>query len=284
MTTQQDALAERRRNSYELWERMARPWERRRKLTWKSTRKVSDWLVDQVDPKPGQTLLELAAGTGETGFLAASRLGEEGRLISSDFSPQMVQGAEHVAKELGISNAEFRVLDAERIELDDASVDAVLCRYSYMLLSEPLQALRETRRVLRPGGRVAFSTWGEPRRNPWMTFSAGLLIDRGLMEPSASDGPGMFAMPGAETITPLLTEAGFGEVEVEEMELSWRFDGSDELWIFASELQGPIALAIEKLDDEERRAVRVAIEERASQFATDGGYELLGLSINVVAN
>ena len=160
----------------------------------------------------------------------------------------------------------------------------MLCRYSYMLLSEPLQALRETRRVLRPGGRVAFSTWGEPRRNPWMTFSAGLLIDRGLMEPSASDGPGMFAMPGAETITPLLTEAGFGEVEVEEMELSWRFDGSDELWIFASELQGPIALAIEKLDDEERRAVRVAIEERASQFATDGGYELLGLSINVVAN
>ena len=160
----------------------------------------------------------------------------------------------------------------------------MLCRYSYMLLSEPLQALRETRRVLRPGGRVAFSTWGEPRRNPWMTFSAGLLIDRGLMEPSASDGPGMFAMPGAETITPLLTEAGFGEVEVEEMELSWRFDGSDELWIFASELQGPVALAIEKLDDEERRAVRVAIEERASQFATDGGYELLGLSINVVAN
>jgi len=109
MTTQQDALAERRRNSYELWERMARPWERRQKLTWKSTRKVSDWLVDQVDPKPGQTLLELAAGTGETGFPAASRLGEEGRLISSDFSPQMVQGAEHVAKELGISNAEFRV-------------------------------------------------------------------------------------------------------------------------------------------------------------------------------
>jgi hypothetical protein len=134
------------------------------------------------------------------------------------------------------------------------------------------------------GGRVAFSTWGEPQRNPWMTLSAGLLIERGLMERTASDGPGMFAMPDAETITPLLTEAGFVEVEVEEMELSWRFDGSDELWIFASELQGPIALAIENLDDAERRAVRVAIEERASQFATEGGYELPGLSINVVAN
>lgn len=160
----------------------------------------------------------------------------------------------------------------------------MLYRYSYMLMSEPLQALRETRRVLRAGGRVAFSTWGEPQRNPWMTLSDGLMIERGLMVPFSTEGPGMFAMPDAETITPLVTEAGFGEVEVEEMELSWRVDGSDELWIFASELQGPIALAIENLEDEERRAVRVAIEERASQFATDGGYELPGLSINVVAN
>jgi hypothetical protein len=117
----------------------------------------------------------------------------------------------------------------------------VLYRYSYMLMSEPLQALRETRRVLRAGGRVAFSTWGEPQRNPWMTLSDGLMIERGLMVPFSTEGPGMFAMPDAETITPLVTEAGFGEVEVEEMELSWRFDGSDELWIFASELQGPIA-------------------------------------------
>lgn len=111
-----------------------------------------------------------------------------------------------------------------------------------------------------------------------MTFSAGLLIERGLMEPFSSEGPGMFAMPGAETIVPLLTEAGFGEVEVEvkKLEVSWRFEGSDELWIFASELQGPVALAIAKLEDERRHAVRAAIEERACEFATDGGYELPG--------
>jgi ubiquinone/menaquinone biosynthesis C-methylase UbiE len=129
-------------------------------------REVSEWLVERVDPRPGQTLLELAAGTGETGFLAADRLGQDGRLISSDFSPQMARAAERVAAELGILNADFRVLDAERIELDDASVDGVFCRFSYMLVGEPLQALRETRRVLRPGGSVAFSTWGEGTRNP----------------------------------------------------------------------------------------------------------------------
>jgi ubiquinone/menaquinone biosynthesis C-methylase UbiE len=283
MTTQAEVIAEHRRTSYELWERMARPWERRRKLAWRWTRPVSEWIVDRIDPKPGQILLDLAAGTGETGFLAASRLEEDGRLISSDLAPQMVQAAERVAKELGVSNAEFRVLDAERIELDDASVDGVLCRYSYMLTGDPLQALRETRRVLRPGGRVAFSTWGEPGRNPWMTFSAGLMIERGLMQPFSPDGPGMFAMSSTETIVPLLTDAGFGEVEIEEMELTFRFHDSDELWIFASELQGPVALAIEKLEDEERQEVRRAIERRAAEFVADRGYELPGLSLNVVA-
>lgn len=93
MTIQEEAVGEHRRRSYELWHRMARPWERRRELSWRSTRQVSQWLVDRIDPKPGQTLLELAGGTGETGFLAARRIGEEGRVISSDFAPEIVQAA-----------------------------------------------------------------------------------------------------------------------------------------------------------------------------------------------
>jgi ubiquinone/menaquinone biosynthesis C-methylase UbiE len=277
------ADSEHRRRSYELWERMAKPWERRRELASRWTRPVSEWLVDRLDPKPGQTVLDLAAGTGETGFLAADRLGKDGRLISSDFSPEMVRAAERVGNELGVDNAEFRVLDAERLDLGDASVDGILCRWSYMLMGEPLRALRESRRVLRPGGRVAFSTWGEPARNPWVTFSAGVMIDRGLMEPFSSDGPGVFAMPDADTVVPLLREAGFDQIEVEEMELRWRFEDSDELWILASELQGPVALTIATLEEEQQRAVRAALEERAAEFATGDGYEIPGLSINVVA-
>jgi ubiquinone/menaquinone biosynthesis C-methylase UbiE len=283
MRVQQQAHTERRRRSLELWQRMAAPWERRRELSWRFTRPVSEWLVDRVDAKPGETILELAAGTGETGFLAARRIGSKGRLISSDFAPEMVRAAERVASELGIANVEFRVLDAERLELDDASADAVLCRFSFMLIDDPLRALSETRRVLRPGGRLAFSTWGAPARNPWMTLPASLMIERGLMEPFSSEGPGVFSMPDADTVVPLLRKTGFDEIEIEEMELGWRFDGPDELWTLVSELQGPIALAIATLADEERRAVRATLERRAAEFATEGGYELPGLSLNIVA-
>ena len=283
MTLQGKAVLERRQRSLELWQQMAQPWERRRELTWRFTRPVSEWLVDRVDPKPGETLLELAAGTGETGFLAARRLGAEGRLISSDFAPEMVQAAERVASELGLANVEFRVLDAEQLELADACVDGVLCRFSFMLMGDPLRAFRETRRVLRPGGRLAFSTWADPSCNPWMTLSARLMIERGLTEPFSSDGPGMFALPDADTVVPLLSEAGFGEIEVEDMELQWRFDDRDELWTFASELQGPVALALAELEEEERAAVRAALEGHAAEFGADGGYELPGLSLNVAA-
>jgi ubiquinone/menaquinone biosynthesis C-methylase UbiE len=280
---QQKASAEHRQRSFELWQRMAAPWERRRELSWRFTRPVSEWLVDRVDPRPGETILEVAAGTGETGFLAARRVGSKGRLISSDFAPEMVRAAERVASEFGIANVEFRVLDAERLELDEASVDGVLCRFSFMLIGDPLRALREARRVLRSGGRLAFSTWAAPARNPWMTLCAGLMVERGLMEAFSSDAPGVFAMPDADTVVPLLREAGFDEIEVEEMELSWRLHGPDELWTLASELQGPVALAIAQLAEDERQGVRAALERRAAEFAIDGGYQLPGLSLNVVA-
>ena len=107
--------AGRGRESFDQWQELAPRWERGRELLWESTRQVSEWLVDRLDPQPGQTILDVAAGTGETGFLAAKRLGDGGKLISSDLSPNMVDAAARVAAELGVANAEFRTFDAQRM-------------------------------------------------------------------------------------------------------------------------------------------------------------------------
>ena len=89
----------------DLWQELAPRWERGRELLWESTRAVSEWLVDRLEPQPGQTILDLAAGTGETGFLAASSLGSEGRLITSDLSPNMLEAARRVGALFGVTNA-----------------------------------------------------------------------------------------------------------------------------------------------------------------------------------
>ena len=134
-------------------------------------------------PRTGDTVLELAAGAGDTGFEAAAIVGERGRLISTDFSPAMLEAARRRGAELGVGNVEYRVIDAERIELDDDSVDGVLCRFGYMLMADPAAALAETRRVLRPGGRLALAVWGAPERNPFFGIIGIGLVQRGHMPP-----------------------------------------------------------------------------------------------------
>jgi ubiquinone/menaquinone biosynthesis C-methylase UbiE len=268
---------------YELWQQMAARWDRRRNLLQESTREISEWLVDRLDPQPGQTILELAAGTGETGFLAAARLGGTGRLISSDRSPNMVDAARRAGRELGLANVEYRVLDSESLELADASVDGVLSRFGYVLRGDPPPALREIRRVLRSGGRFAFSVWAERERNPWMSVPAAVMVDLGHLAPRATERDDPFARRSAEHTAALLADAGFAECEVEELPMRYRFADADELWAFASELRGPVALAIERLGEDDRAAVRAELEARAER-TDDGGYALAGVSLNTVAS
>lgn len=139
-------------DSHEVWAAMGPGWERWRAQLADALSPVRDWLIRALAPPSGAMVLELGAGTGETGFEAAPGVGW---LISSDFSRDMVEVARRRGVELGLSNVDYRVIDAQRIELDDSSVDGVLCQSTYMLVSDPAAALAETRRVLRPGGRLA---------------------------------------------------------------------------------------------------------------------------------
>jgi ubiquinone/menaquinone biosynthesis C-methylase UbiE len=155
-----------RERSRAVWNDMASGWEANREAIWDDSREVGEWLVAKLAPRPGDTVLELAAGVGDTGFAAARLVGDEGRVLTTDFALEMLAAAQRRAAELGIANTEFRILDAERMDLDTGSVDGVLCRWGYMLMIDPAAAFAETRRVLRPGGRLAFSVWGAPARNP----------------------------------------------------------------------------------------------------------------------
>src|SRR5262245_57312285 len=112
---------------------MAAGWERRRAVIERFSRPVLEWLVRELAPQPGETVLELAAGPGDTGFAAAARLGDAGRLISSDFSPEMTEVARRRGAELGLTNVEYRTMDAEHIELGDDAVDGAICRFGLML-------------------------------------------------------------------------------------------------------------------------------------------------------
>jgi ubiquinone/menaquinone biosynthesis C-methylase UbiE len=197
-----------RRHSRDRWARSAPGWQARRDAFRQATMPVSSWMVEAVDPQPGQDVLELAAGLGDTGFLAAELIAPTGTLICTDFVPEMLTAAQARAAELGIANVRFRLTDAESLDQDAASLDAVLCRWGYMLMADPGAALRETRRVLRAGGRVALAAWTAPRENPWSADPARELTRRGLYEPPVPGEPGQFAWAREGTVAEPLEEGG----------------------------------------------------------------------------
>jgi ubiquinone/menaquinone biosynthesis C-methylase UbiE len=272
-----------RQASLDIWDQMAEGWEDDRRSVWESSRVVGEWLVDALDPKPGETILELAAGVGDTGMAAAARLGPSGKLISTDFSAQMVAAARRRAEELGASNVEFRTMDAERMDLDDDSVDGVLCRWGYMLMADPAAALTETRRVLRPGGRVAFSVWADPAANPWGSVPAKALFEHTGQRPPDPLAPGIFAMASEERTRELLSEAGLTPRRVEHVEMEWVFGSPDEHWHYVMDLAGALAMVIRSLPEREQAAIRRLSEERLEPLARRPCYGLPGLCLNVLA-
>jgi SAM-dependent methyltransferase len=272
-------------NNLEVAEAIAPTWERRRKQIEMVAAQGRELMLRELDPQPGDTMLELAAGTGDTGFDAAERVGEDGRLISSDFSPAMLDAARRRGAERGIENVEYRVIDAERIELADDSVDGVICRFGYMLMGDPAQALAETRRVLRTGGRLVLAVWGPPERNPFFMIPAISLIQRGhIPPPDPPPAPGIFAMADAERTSRLLREAGFDDVRTEELSVTFPLPDVGEYLAFLADTAGPLALALRALSESDRAEVAADVEDSLARFAVNGGYELPGVALLAVAS
>ena len=155
----------------------------------------------------------------------------------------MLEAARRRGAELGVANVDYRVIDAERIELDDDSVDGVLCRFGYMLMADPAAAFAETRRVLRPGGRLALAVWGALERNPFFAIIGISLVQRGhIPPPEPPPAPGPFSMASAERLEGLLRGAGFAEVRTEEVRGRFVIPDVDEYLSVIADTAGPIAL------------------------------------------
>jgi SAM-dependent methyltransferase len=257
------------------WEESAAGWVRSQELLREFGAPVSHWMLEAVAPQPGQRVLELAAGLGETGLLAAELVAPVGGAIISDQAEAMLVAARKRAAQLGLSNVEFRVVNAEWIDLPVASVDIVLCRWGYMLMADPAAALAETRRVLRSGGRVALAVWESIEHNPWAHLPGLELRERRLAPPPEPGTPGPFALGRAEGVCELLQEAGFAEPNVESLQLHRRHASFDEYWESALDLSRTMHDAVLSRPQNEIEEIRQALEVRFARYeAADGSLDI----------
>ena len=265
------------------WEHAAAGWGRRAQRVRDWGMPVSTWMIEQLSLQPGQRLLELAAGPGDTGFLAAELIAPGGTLISSDATEGMLEVARQRAGDLDLSSVklEFKQLEIEWIDLPTASVDAILCRWAYMLTVDPEAGMREARRVLAPGGRIALAVWDGPEANPWATIPTDALIQGGYIEPiDRAVSAGIFSLANPQRLQEMLEEAGFVDVLVESIDLTRAYDRFDKFWDESLELSPSLSVALERLTDEQREDVRRRAAALAQPFTeSDGATHLPGVSL-----
>ncbi len=271
---------ERRAESLRNWEEAAGGWARRYREVREFAAPLTYWMIDAIAPQPGERVLELAAGLGETGLLVAELVAPAGGVVISDQAEAMLAGARERAAALALSNVEFSVLNAEWIDLPVASIDAVLCRWGYMLMVDPLAALRETRRVLRPGGRLALAVWDSIEKNPWAALPAMELRERGLAAPAQEGVPGPFALADEGRLRELLESAGFLDLSIERVELARRHASFDEFWETTLDLSRSFHDAVLARPEQEISEIRASLAERLAPYRTqDGGLALPALTI-----
>lgn len=276
---------EQRERELQHWQQAARGWGRQADRVREFGMPVSRWLIEHLDPRPGERLLELAAGPGDTGFIAAERLRPDGELVSSDASEAMLEIARERAARQGADNVRFAQLQLEWIDLPAASVDAILCRWGVMLTIDPAAALKECRRVLRAGGRIALAVWDVQDVNPWATVPNGALRELGMAPEAQAGAPGPFALSAPGQLGELLEQSGFVEPLIEPVDVERAYRDFEEFLDETLDLSQQFASAWVQMSDAEQRELMRVLQDRAAPFtAPDGTLRLPGRSVCALAH
>ena len=220
--------------------------------------------------KPGEQVLDVACGTGLVTFEAARAVGPEGRVLGIDVSRRMVELALRRAQRLETTNCSFAAMGAEQLILPDASFDVVLCTLGLMYVPDPERALREMRRVLRPGGRAVIAVWGERSKCGWSALFP--IVDA---EVASEVCPLFFQLGQAESLARACVDAQFDVTEQRRIATSLAFSGAQDA-CDAAFVGGPVALAWSRFSQDVRERVRAGYLAAIERWRNDRGYAIPG--------
>jgi SAM-dependent methyltransferase len=263
-----------------MWSAAAPAWGQHADFADERGAIVTKAMLDAARLRPGMRVLELACGPGGVGLAAADIVGIQGEVVLSDVAPEMTTIAAERAHARELINVRTAQIDMVDIDLPDASFDAVLCREGLMLVIEPVAAVRETHRVLVPGGRAVFAVWGPRERNPWLWLLLDAVSSRlGIPVPP----PGMpdpFSLSGDGSLEELLSAAGFTDVGVRQVATPMGASSFEEWWSIVPALAGPVKQILAAQSPEVVAAIRQDIEAAFDQYRSETGeFELPGLSL-----
>lgn len=249
--------------SLRAWNAVAPGWANTRHEINTREQPVTDRMHDALGMRAGDLILEMCAGPGEVGLQLAEKY-PAARVIISDFAPAMVDVATTEGERRGVANFEARVIDAQNIDLPDASVDGIVCRFGLMLVPDVPRAFAEARRVLRPGRTLVYTTWAPLDANPWMAVFGGAMIQRGHFTPP--EGRAFMPLSTPEENIAVARAAGFDVIDAETVDLAQRYGEFDEFWNIQRQVAGPLAAILNSLDPDQVEAVKSQAQQLAEPY------------------
>lgn len=260
----------------EQWNKDGAAWRRWNPTLDRWYGEATRQMLDMARIQPGQRILDIAAGAGEPAVSAAERVGPSGYVLATDISEGIVELALQVARERGLKQIETRAMDGEKLDLPDASFDAVLCRLGLMYMPHPVTALREWRRALRAGGRIAVVVFSTPDRNSWGSVPASIIRRRAQLPPPVPGQPGPFSLGGPGVLEGIFSQAGFANPEIRAVPVPHRMSSAAEYVRVAREAFGAFNAMMAHLSPEERESVWNEVEGAMRSFEAPGGFEVPG--------
>jgi len=231
------------------------------------SRQATELVVQGAALSPGLHVLDLASGSGEPALSVSVAVGPQGRVLATDLLPEMLEIARENAQARGLANLDFRAADAEQLPFPDRQFDRVTCRFGIMFMPDIQKALSEMRRVLKPGGRVSFVTWGPLEENPLFGLMIRPFMKYVDVPPPPPDSPHVFRFADERKLVQTISAAGFAEVRAAMHKINWAWPGTPEqAWQGGSELAAPFKRIIAATPEDKREEVICQVIESIRQY------------------
>lgn len=263
-----------REQQKQTWDTFAPGWKKWDDFVMKMIRPAGVEIIQQLNLKETDLVLDVATGTGEPGLSIASIV-KKGKVTGSDLSPLMLAVARENALKKGIKNYETVESDVTSMPFADATFDAISCRFGFMFFPDMLMAAKEMVRVLKPGGRIATTVWGPPVTNFWVTSFMGPIMKNMQLPQPPAGSPGMFRCANTDEMSTLFKQAGLKNIMLKEINGQVEAESFDFLWTYMNDVAAPVVAALSKADDAMRIKIKQEIAEGIKQkYPGEGALQL----------
>ena len=234
------------------WNSVAQGWEKWDEWLDSSMSACDAALLERAGLEEGNKVLDLGCGSGHPAIPAAMKIGDRGHVTGLDLSEKMLEVARKKAERAGLANTAFHACDVSRVPFEDESFDAVTSRFCLMFLPDPDGAIKEARRVLKSGGRIATAVWAGMEKNPSLSMPMEILNEFADASPASPSAPGLFSLGAPGDLKSRMKNAGVSDVREEELVIEWVYASGREYVRMLVDMAAPVRSLLDKLDGRER--------------------------------